>query len=275
MLFCAMNLSEGRDEGFLAGLEHLAGRAFLDRHTSADHNRSVITIGGPEVLDAAFSITQEAVANLDIRRHEGAHPRLGVVDVVPFVPVEGTGESLADAVKAREAFAVRASEELGVPVFSYGVAQGQIPSRELPVVRKEAFKELLPDWGPRNPHPTAGAICAGARPPLVAYNLWLDQRDIEKARTVVREIRSRLVRALAFELAEGAQVSLNLVAPFEFGPAQAYDFVSERASVRRCELVGLIPARVLEQIEPDKWGLLDLGADKTLEFRLREQGYLL
>jgi len=269
-----MNLSEGKDEEFLVRVEQLAGKAFLDRHTSAGHNRSVITIGGPNVLDVAFSITQEAVAKLDIRRHEGAHPRLGVVDVVPFVPVEGTGQSLPDAAEARERFGVRASKELGLPVFSYGVAHGHIPARELPLVRKEAFKALPPDWGPPTAHPRAGAICAGARGPLVAYNLWLDQRDMEKARAIVAEIRSEFVRALAFELAQGVQVSLNLVAPFQFGPAQAYEFVSTRAPVRRCELVGLIPARLLESIEPQQWTHLDLGAEKTLEFRLEKQGYL-
>ncbi len=270
---CAMNLSEGKDEVFLARVEQLAGKAFLDRHTSAAHNRSVFTIGGPNVLDVAFLITKEALSNLDIRRHEGAHPRLGVVDVVPFVPVEGTGQSLADAAEAREAFAVRASRELGVPVFSYGVAHGRIPARELPLVRKEAFKVLPPDWGPPAAHPSAGAICVGARGPLVAYNLWLERYDMKKARAIVAEIRSEFVRALAFELTQGVQVSLNLVAPLEFGPAQAYDFVSTRAPVRRCELVGLIPARLLEHIEPERWSLLDLGPEKTLEFRLGKQGY--
>ena len=260
-----MNVSEGRRADVVAAIAGAGGRAVLDVHRDADHHRSVVTLAGPGVEDAAFAVAAAAVGRLDLRAHAGAHPRLGVVDVVPFVPLGGSG--LADAVAARDRFADRAGRELALPCFRYG------PERTLPEVRRAAFATLAPDTGPGRPHPTAGAACVGARPVLVAYNLWLAAgTPLAEARRVAREIRGDGVRALAFDLGRWVQVSCNLVDPGRVGPAAAYDAVAARAPVARAELVGLLPAEVLDAVAPGRWAELDLDPSRTIEARLREAG---
>jgi glutamate formiminotransferase len=182
--------------------------------------------------------------------------------VVPFVPLDG--DSLDSAIAARDRFAAWAGDELRVPVFLYG------PERSLPEVRAHAFAaDLPPSAGPASPHPTAGAICAGARPVLVAYNVWLAPGSpVAMARRVAAEVRSPTVRALGLDLGGRAQVSMNLVAPDSFGPGDAYDAVAARAPVERAELVGLLPAAVLQAIPVGRWAELDLGPSRTIESRL-------
>ena len=165
VLECVINVSEGRDEAIIDGLRTVAGRSLLDLHRDARHNRAVLTLAGSDVESAARSVTSLGVTTIDLRTHAGAHPRLGAVDVVPFVPLFDT--NMKEAVAARDRFASWAANELGVPCFLYG------PERSLPDVRRSAFRSLAPDVGPAEPHPAAGAICAGARPVLIAYNLWL------------------------------------------------------------------------------------------------------
>ena len=207
-------------------------------------------------------VTRAAVALIDIRRHSGVHPRLGAVDVVPFVP--SSDADMASAVAARDEFAAWAGEVLSLPVFLYE------PERSLPDVRRAAFRELRPDFGPGSSHRTAGACCAGARPPLVAWNAWLGPQEMAAARRIVRELRAGLrgVKALAFDVDGFAQVSCNLVAPETTGPDHVYDFVNERSPVVRSELVGLIPAAALERVPRWRWELLDLAGDRTIEARL-------
>ena len=182
------------------------------------------------------------------------HPRIGVVDVVPFVPVDAAS-SLDDAVTARNAFAHWAEAELQLPCLLYG------PERSLPDVRRAAATLA-------HVHPTAGACAVGARDPLVAYNLWLAQPDLDAARQVVRDIRSEHVRALALVVGDHVQVSCNLVAPLVVGPAEVYDAVAQRVPVARAELVGLIGRNVLAHIPRARWAQLDVGEDRTLEARL-------
>ena len=157
------------------------------------------------------------------------------------------------------------SNELGVPCFLYG------PERPLTEVRRRAFVDLAPDLGPKAPHPAAGAICVGARDVLVAYNLWLALGDLEMAREIARAMRGNEVKAVGLDHGGRAQVSCNLVQPFLFGPTEAFDFVAQRAPVARAELVGLIPAALLEEIPADRWPELDLGEDRTIEARLAER----
>jgi glutamate formiminotransferase / 5-formyltetrahydrofolate cyclo-ligase len=260
VLECVINVSEGRRADVLDALESAAGAALLDRHTDAHHNRTVLTLAGPEVEDAARAIARVAVANVDINEHSGAHPRLGAVDVVPFVPLAGSG--MIDAVAARDSFAAWSADELGVPCFLYG------PERTLPEIRRAAFAGLEPDTGPRSPHPTAGAICAGARPVLVAYNLWLASADVAAAIRTAAEIRNSAVRALGLLVGGTAQVSLNLVDPMAFGPERAWDEVATRAPVARAELVGLLPRAVLERVPSARWTELDLDESRTIEARV-------
>jgi glutamate formiminotransferase len=183
-----------------------------------------------------------------------------VVDVVPFVPLAGS--LLGDAVAARDAFAAWFAGELGVPCFRYG------PERTLPEVRRRAFRDLAPDLGPDRPHPTAGACCVGARELLVAYNVWLVTPDLARARAVAAAVRSPGIRALGLACGNRVQVSMNLVDPLVEGPAAAYDAVAARAPVAGAELVGLVPAAVLEAIPPSRWEELDLGPHRTIESRV-------
>ncbi len=256
-----VNVSEGRRADVLRLLGDAAGDDLLDVHTDADHHRSVFTLlgeGAPRRLAAA------AVAHLDLRDHDGAHPRIGVVDVVPFVAL---GDAvLADAVAARDRFCEWAADELALPCFRYG------PERSLPDVRRGAFRELAPDTGPPVPHATAGACAVGARPVLVAYNLWLATPDLGLARRIAAEIRGPAVRALGLRVGDHVQVSMNLIDPATAGPDRVWDDVAARASIARAELVGLIPAAVLDATPEHRWATLDLSADRTIEARADRVG---
>jgi glutamate formiminotransferase len=273
VLECVVNVSEGRDRAVVDAIAAAAGACLLDVHADPHHNRAVLTLAGPDVEEAARAVTAEGVRRIDLRLHVGVHPRLGAVDVVPFVPLAGS--SLADAVGARDRFASWAGDELGVPCFLYGprsrpqpfsAQPGPLgPGRTLPDVRRHAFTGLAPDTGGPMAHPTAGAICAGARPVLVAYNVWLaEEVDVAAARRIAREIRGPALRALGLDVGGRAQVSMNLVEPLRLGPAEAYDAVAARAPVARAELVGLVPAAVLQAVPEDRWAELDLRPDRTL-----------
>ncbi|HKA04827.1 MAG TPA: hypothetical protein VKD67_10870, partial [Acidimicrobiales bacterium] len=242
MLECVVNVSEGRDHALLNDLAAAVGTNLLDLHADPDHHRSVFTLVG---TDAPRALAAAAVALLDISSHAGVHPRLGVVDVVPFVPLAGS--SLADAVAARGDFAAWFAGELGVPCFVYG------PERSLPEVRRRAFRDLNPDAGPNRPHPTAGACCVGARGVLAAFNVWLATSDVTLARRVAAAVRSPSVRALGLACGHRVQVSMNLVDPETTGPAAAYDAVAALAPVSGAELVGLVPAAVLDAVPPSRW----------------------
>ncbi|MGH9067608.1 MAG: glutamate formimidoyltransferase [Acidimicrobiales bacterium] len=263
MLECVLNLSEGRRPSLVERLAGRAGDTLLDIHTDADHHRAVLTLAsheGAEVEAAARAVTGAAVAELDLAGHAGAHPRLGVVDVVPFVPLGQA--TMAEAEAARDRFAAWAGAELGLPCFLYG------PGRSLPDIRRRAFAGLAPDTGPARPHATAGAASVGARGPLVAYNLWLQGADLASARAVAAGIRGPHLRCLAFDLSGRPQVSCNLIHPSALGPAQAYDLVAARARVARAELVGLVPADVLRAVPKRRWPELDLTEDRSVEARL-------
>jgi glutamate formiminotransferase len=257
MLECVVNVSEGQDEALLAELAAACEPHLLDVHRDPHHHRSVFTLVGE---DAPRALTRVAVARLHLPTHEGVHPRLGVVDVVPFVPLAGA--NLADAIAARDRYCRWVAVELGVPCFVYG------PERSLPDVRRQAFESLVPACGPTEPHPTAGAVCAGARDVLVAYNVWLAEPNLPLARRIAAEVRSPAVRALGLPVGDRVQVSMNLVEPDTVGPAVAFDAVAARAEVGGAELVGLVPARVLAAVPPHRWEQLDLADDRTIEARL-------
>ncbi len=266
MLECVVNVSEGVDARKIRAIGDAADAALIDVHSDQFHNRSVLTLAGPPevVVPAARRLSLAAIDLLDLRHHSGVHPRLGVVDVVPFVPYAGDA-TLADAMGERDGYAAWLGSEVGVPCFRYG------PERSLPEVRRRAFVDLQPDYGPEEAHPTAGATCVGARGVLVAYNLFVAD-PLEMAKSVARELRRPEVRTLGLQVGDLAQVSCNLVDPDAFGPAEVYDFVAARAKVRRAELVGLIPAAVLERIDERRWPELDLGEERTVERCLARAG---
>jgi len=261
LLECVVNVSEGRDVPVLTAIRDAAGAAVLDVHHDPHHNRAVFTLAGTDVEMAARHLTEAAIAHLDLRRHEGVHPRFGVVDVVPYVPLEGS--TMDEAIAARDRFATWAGAALALPCFLYGA------ERTLPEVRRRAFATLPPDTGPRSPHPSAGACAVGARPVLVAYNVWLGGSDLATAREIAATLRSADVRALGLQVGDAVQVSCNLLAPDIVGPAAVYDRVAAVAPVRRAELVGLAPLSVIRAVARDRWEQLDLGEDRTIEERVR------
>jgi glutamate formiminotransferase len=251
VLVSAVNVSEGRDGPALARIADAAGDDLLDLHRDLHHHRSVLTVAG---ADAVRRVAAAAVAAIDLRRHSGVHPRLGAVDVVPFVPF-GTSTP-AEAAEARDAFAAWARTELALPALVY-----REDGPTLPEVRARARFELLP-------HPTAGAVAVGARGPLVAYNVWLEVPDVALARRVARAVRGAGIRALGLPVGGRVQVSMNLVDPLQVGPAAAFDAVAAHARVAGAELVGLVPQAVLDAVAPDRWQELDLDARSSVEARL-------
>ncbi|MCU4185083.1 hypothetical protein K6U06_11980 [Acidiferrimicrobium sp. IK] len=265
-----INVSEGRDRGILADLAAATGPALLDLHSDGDHHRSVFTLGGPQTEAGARGLTARAVSLLDITAHQGAHPRIGVVDVVPWVTLVGRPLAegpLAVSLAERDRFARWAADSLGVPSFLYGPG-----GRSLPEVRRHAWREAMPDVGPPRPHPTAGAMAVGARGALVAYNLWLAEPDLPTAQAIARSLRGGQLRCLGLRVGDAVQVSCNLIDPWRVGPGAVFDAVASRAGVARAELVGLLPAAVLAAEPAHRWAELDLDPGRTIEARLEQAG---
>lgn len=262
MLECVINISEGRDLDRVTRIAAQAESALLDVHSDPHHNRSVLTVVGE---DAPRAVATATIAELDLRLHDGVHPRLGVVDVVPFVALEGSTD--AQAMDARDAFARWLGDTHRVPCFLYG------PERTLPDVRREAFGTLAPDTGPPVPHPTAGATAVGQRGILVAYNVWLDGSDLAAARRIAANLRCDGLRTLGLRVGGRLQVSMNLTKPAVIGPATAYDRVVAAAtgvgmSVQGAELVGLVPRAILGAVPERRWDELALSEERTIEARL-------
>ena len=268
-----MNVSEGRDLSWLHDTAHsLSG--CVDLHTDPDHHRSVFTLLGTEEsleLDVV-ELARSAVGRLNLGNHQGVHPRIGVLDVVPFVPLGSA--TLEDATVLRNQTGRRLAEELGLGVYLYGpdVKGGE---RTLPEVRRRARTES-PDLGPVHGHPRAGAVAVGARLPLVAWNLWLEDCSLERAKQIAADIRSGQVRALGLQVTGAVQVSCNLLSPSTTTPAHVKEQVAARLEggerIQRAELIGLVPQAVLDAIAPSAWASLDLSEEKTIEAAARRLG---
>jgi glutamate formiminotransferase len=267
---CVPNFSEGRRPEVLARLrsaiEDAPGVRFLDQTADVDHNRSVVTFAGEPkpVTDAMERAVEIAIATIDMNAHEGEHPRVGAVDIVPFVPIGET--TLDECVELARAFGKRIAERFDLPVFLYAAAATRSERVRLPDIRRpqvEGLRDLIgrpgwePDFGPSRLHPTAGATVVGARPFLIAYNVNLETTDVDLAKRIARRIRESSgglpkVQALGLWLEDigSAQVSMNLldftVTPmwlvFEEVARQAGD---EGVRVRESELIGLAPLRAL------------------------------
>lgn len=257
MLECVVNISEGQDQQVLARLADAVRSDLLDIHSDADHHRSVFTLVGET---AVRELTKVSMQYGSLEQHSGVHPRLGLIDVVPFVPLQGS--TMDDAVRARNEYAQWVSDEFDIPCFFYG------PERTLPFIRKNAWEALEPDVGPHTPHVTAGAICVGAREPLVAYNVWLEGVSLSDTKKIAAAVRTSAIRTLGLQVGNMTQVSMNLVDPQHVGPAVAYDAVAALTAVHHAELVGLVPADVVEVIPMDRWEELDLSVETTIEWRL-------
>ena len=261
---CVPNFSEGRDAALIAELRaaivSVPGVHLLDVQTDASHNRSVFTFVAPPAAaaDAAFAAMRVATQRIDLTKHSGEHPRMGATDVVPFVPVEGTTIEACAALARR--LGERVGKELEIPVFLYARAATRPERVLLPDVRKGEFegmrdRMLDPDFGPQRVHPTAGATAIGARPFLVAFNVYLDTQEIAIAKEIAKQIRTSSgglpgVQASGFIVDGLAQVSMNLLDIDITSPAVVFNAIKARAekhgvAVQKSEIVGLIPERAL------------------------------
>jgi glutamate formiminotransferase len=256
----------------------------LDVHTDADHHRAVFTLAAESPDEVERSVTALGAAALGDANDEwrdGVHPRLGVLDVVPFVALSGTADERAVAVHAAHDFARWVAATFDVPAFLYGEADPE--GRSLPALRRDAFVRRAPDFGPVEPHPKLGATAVGARPPLVAVNCVLDGGDVELARRIAHEVRESDgglpgVRALGFELSSQrrAQVSMNLTDLAATGIEGACTAVRRLAreagsDVAEVELVGLLPRAELERCSAEFRRWAGLADDQTIEGRLESR----
>jgi glutamate formiminotransferase / 5-formyltetrahydrofolate cyclo-ligase len=284
------NFSEGKDREKVSRITEdvraVPGVRVLGVHSDPDHNRSVLTFAGEEdaVLAGAITLAKACTSELDLASQAGEHPRMGVLDVLPFVPLAGS--TMDDAVRlARRTAEVLGS--LGFPVFLYGAAATASHRRDLPDVRRAGYEGVAerlkdprwrPDFGPHVLDPRTGAVAVGARPFLVAFNAFLDTDDVEVARLIARRIREsggglHAVKALGFLVGGRAQVSMNLT-DLEITPIHvALEAVRSAAadlgaSVESTELVGLAPLAAILDTARHYLGLRDLEAEHVLETRL-------
>jgi glutamate formiminotransferase len=292
LLECVPNFSEGRRRDVLdalAAAARAAGARILDLHADADHHRSVLTFAAaPDAArEAAVACAREALARIDLTVHRGEHPRMGAVDVIPFVPLEGA--RMDDAVAAARDTGRRLGE-LGLPVFLYERAASRPERRNLSEIRKPQFEGLLglvgsdpawtPDFGPARLHPTGGCVAVGARPFLVAYNVDLESADVALAKRIAKKVRERDgglpgIKALGLFIAERncAQVSMNVCDFERTGLLAAFRAVEALArdagvSVRSSELVGLVPRAALPPDPETSIRLAGFRSDCVVEERL-------
>lgn len=292
-LECVPNVSEGRDPAVvdrLAGvLADTPGVALLDVHRDAVHHRAVFTcIGEATALQAGIvRLVGAAVESIDLRRHEGAHPRIGAVDVVPFVPVGAS--TMDDAIAAARATAAAVAATHQVPVLLYEQAASAPHRRRLEHVRRGQFEGLptklrhadwRPDAGPDQPHPTAGAIAMGARRLLVAWNINLATDRLDVATAVARAVRESsgglpAVKAMGLALPHRGlvQVSMNLVDVDVTPMHVVYDAVEREAArhgvtIAESELIGLVPAAAVGAVAADRLRIAGWQASRVLDTRL-------
>ena len=284
---CVPNFSEGKDRATIDALRSaiagVAGVQLLDVQSDAAHNRSVFTFVAPPAaaVDAAFAAMRVAAARIDLTKHSGEHPRMGATDVVPFVPVSGI--TMEDCVALARQLGERVGKELEIPVFLYARAASRSDRVLLPDVRKGEFegmrgRQLDPDFGPKRVHPTAGATAIGARPFLVAFNVYLDTQDVTIAKEIAKQIRTSGgglpgVQASGFIVDGLAQVSMNLLDVDITSPAVVFNAIKVRAEkrgvgVQKSEIVGLIPERALIGAAETALRLSSAG-DHVLETKIR------
>jgi glutamate formiminotransferase len=292
---CVPNISEGRRpevvERIVSALRRVPGARLLDWSSDASHNRSVITLAGDaEALKAAVLVLfEQAIAAIDLRTHTGEHPRMGAVDVVPFVPIEGV--TMEDCVALAKETARAVADRFDVPVYLYEEASSNPLRKNLEDIRRGEFEGLAakmanegwaPDFGPSIPHASAGATVIGARMPLIAYNINLNTNRLDVAREIAAAVRFssggfRYVKAMGITLADRniVQVSMNLT-NFEKTPIlRVFEAVKREAerhgvSVLESEIVGLVPAAALLDVALTTLQLTAFSRDQVLENKLRE-----
>jgi glutamate formiminotransferase len=301
---CVPNVSEGRDrlliDRLAESIRRVHGVSLADIHVDPDHHRSVFTFLGapPAVEAAALTLAEEALASIDMSRHRGVHPRIGALDVLPFIPLRSL--TMADAVTIARRIGRSLAERLDLPVYFYGEAAGVESRRRLADIRRGEYEGLElkladPSWAPDAGHarfnPKSGATAVGARGILVAFNVWLDSDDLEVARAIARAIRKSSGGApkAGREINDGApglqamgvrlagrgivQVSMNLLDYRLTSLPRAFDLVQSEAagrgvSIKQSELVGLAPREAFQGRSPESLGLADFTPLKLLETHL-------
>jgi glutamate formiminotransferase len=291
---CVPNISEGRRrevvEEIAAAVEG-EGRRIIDLSMDPDHNRSVITIvGEPEGLaNGVLALARKAVEKIDLRKHQGAHPRMGAVDVIPFIPVRGV--TMSECVALSREVGKRIAQELEVPVYLYEESATSEGRRNLAVIRKGEFEgfaekialpEWRPDFGAPRLHPTAGAVAVGAREFLIAYNINLATSDITVAKEIAAAVRFssgglRYVKALGFPLAERGivQVSMNLTNFKKTPILRVFEMVKREAErrgvmVMGSEIVGMIPRQALYDVASAALQVEGFSSELVLEERIED-----
>ncbi|MDR7482955.1 MAG: glutamate formimidoyltransferase [Armatimonadota bacterium] len=291
---CVPNVSEGRRQevvdAIVQAVRAVDGVRVLHVHSDPSHNRSVITFAGAAdaVGRAALALARAAVERIDLRTHRGEHPRIGAVDVIPFVPVGET--SMEECVALARQVGQEIWGTLRVPVYFYAQAATAPHRIRLPEIRKGEFEGLgekmaqadwAPDVGDPRPHPSAGAVAVGARRPLVAYNINLHTADVGVARAVARAVRESggglvNVQAMGVMAASGqAQVSINVLDPMQTPLHRVFDLVRLEAdrhgvAVAESEIVGLVPLDALVDVARAYLRLWRFERSQVLEVQLME-----
>ena len=294
LIECVPNVSEGRRPAVITALTNVIqvpGVRLLDQSSDPSHNRSVFTIVGDRtsLQSAVLSLYARAIADIDLRQHEGEHPRVGAVDVVPFVPLSGA--SMSDCIELAHDVGARVSSEHGIPVFLYEDAAAAPHRRALESIRRGGLTALagrmrsgewMPDYGPAAPHPTAGVSIVGARNLLIAYNVNLETHEIAIARTIaaaVRQSSSGLphVKAIGVRLAERGlvQVSMNLTDFEQTSLLTVFEAVSREAArhgvrVTESEIIGLVPEAAITTSAARRLRVRGFSPDRILEQRIRD-----
>lgn len=291
---CIANISEGRNAGIVercaAAIRGVAGVRLLDTSSDASHNRSVLTFAGDRgpIREAVLALFDAAVPAIDLRRHQGEHPRLGAVDVVPFVPIEGV--TMADCVALAKDVGAAVAERHALPVYLYEEASANPSRKNLEDIRRGEFEGLAakmasdgwaPDFGPAVPHASAGASVIGARMPLIAYNINLATDRLDVAKKIASAVRHssgglRFVKAMGVDLADRGivQVSMNLT-NYEKTPVyRVFEMVKREAArygvpVLESEIVGLVPAAALTATAEYYLQVAGFSSEQVLETKLR------
>jgi glutamate formiminotransferase/formiminotetrahydrofolate cyclodeaminase len=290
LIECVPNFSEGRRPEVVGAIRDaiaaVEGVTILDASSDESHNRSVITfvVSAEHAVQAAFEGIRAAAERIDLREHQGEHPRIGAADVVPFVPLEDS--TMDDCIELARQLGERVGRELEIPVYLYERAAARDTRKNLADVRRGQFEGLrdeietnpdrAPDFGPARIHRSAGAVAIGARPFLVAYNVYLgDAANLPLAKSIAKQVREssggfKAVKGLGLEVDGQAQVSMNLVDTSQTALHTVFDFISEKAraegvDVTWSEIIGLVPERVLFDAAKDHLKLREFTADQVLE----------
>ena len=293
---CVPNFSEGRNQetvrALAAAVRAVPGVFLLDQTMDSDHHRAVLTFAGkPDaVTEAAFRAVRTAKDLIDLRGHEGVHPRVGSTDVVPFVPIQGV--TMEDCVALARGLGQRIGSELEIPVFLYRQAAIRSEQMNLEAIRKGGLAALTrrmrmepgwgPDYGPVAPHPTAGATVVGARGPLIAFNVNLMTNDLNIAKAIARKVRFSsgglpAVKAIGVNLASRGlvQVSMDLTDFEQTSMQSAFDAVKQEAEARgvcvlESEVIGLVPQKAMLHTEQHRLQLTKYDGSQILETKLAE-----